>query len=408
MIQLNQLPLKMWVWLGAKQLSDISAFINTIVISVYALSLYDNPIILGFILALKMSGSVMGAFLTPVLSRFWSHRIIQTASDYANGIIMLALAFSPEPAHPALIVVLPFFMGLFQGTFHVSLYTQVPQFLGANFRHQMNSLLASIHGIAVVIGGILAGILYDFLPVQMIFLIDGGTFLLSGVIFFALRINSNQLNVSASDRPSSKPEKFDMVMLKNIWMIVGVIFIARFIEAFGSSTHNVGFPILSREFSLENPAFLVGWIMALWGAGKIFASVITPMAVNKLKLYYLDESSIFICFLAITFLLFLGVFWSNSLWVILLFSFLAGIFDAATETVYYAILQHSPEGLATDRLISISYFIERAGMGLGILLVGYAFSIASTSTVSGIFYLVSIIASLFCLGITITKAKEQN
>lgn len=407
MNQLSQIHLKLWIWLGAKQLSDISAFLNTIVISVYALALHNDPFILGVILALKMSGAVVGAALVPTLSRFCSHRIIQTVSDYANALVMVILALSPTSTHSVLIIVLPFFMGLFQGSFHVSLYTQVPQFLDSSFRHQINSLLASIHGIGVVVGGILAGILYDLLPIKLIFVIDGVTFFLSGLVFFVLKINGHQGNQTMHNN-EVKVERFNVKMFKRIWALVGIIFIARFIEAFGSSTHNVGFPILSKEFSLDTPAFLVGWVMALWGGGKIFASLVATTMVRKFKMLRLDESSIFISFLIITFVLFLAVFWSSALWLILLFAFLAGVFDAATETTYYAILQHAPNGLATDRLISVSYFLERAGMGLGILLVGYAFSLASTHTVSGVFYLGSIAISLLCLGMAFAKNNSKK
>ena len=61
----------LWIWLSARQLSEIGTSLNTIVISVYALALFDNPAVLGLILAL--AGSVVGALLAPILSRRLSH-----------------------------------------------------------------------------------------------------------------------------------------------------------------------------------------------------------------------------------------------------------------------------------------------------------------------------------------------
>ena len=75
----------LWIWLSARQLSEIGTSLNTIVISVYALALFDNPAVLGLILALRMGGSVVGALLAPILSGgyrtgpSWWRRISPTA-----------------------------------------------------------------------------------------------------------------------------------------------------------------------------------------------------------------------------------------------------------------------------------------------------------------------------------------
>ena len=90
----------LWIWLSARQLSEIGTSLNTIVISVYALALFDNPAVLGLILALRMGGSVVGALLAPILSRRLSHRTILVASDFANCALMLALALGPAVLAP--------------------------------------------------------------------------------------------------------------------------------------------------------------------------------------------------------------------------------------------------------------------------------------------------------------------
>lgn len=387
---LQKSPFKaLWIWLAAKQLSDISASLNTIVISIYALALFDNPTVLGIILALKMAGSVLGAFLVPFMSHRWTHRTILVASDFANAGLMLILVISPAAAHPALMLALPVFMGLFQGTFHVALYSQSQHFLGLDRRHHMNSLLASIDGVAVVAGGILASAIYDLVPVKSIFLIDATTFLISGLVFVRLTIGGAPADATSAEIGQGRLKGVSAAVLRTIVASVGLLFAARFVEAFGSATHNVGFPILSTAYDRQNHAFLIGWIMAIWGLGKIVATMVTPAMVLVLGRWRIGESRMFLAFLMLTFAFFLGVFFAEVLWAILAFAFLAGLFDASTETVYYAILQQSRVA-RTDQLISLSYLIERAGMGLGIILVGYAYSVASTREISAIFYLGSI------------------
>lgn len=405
MRQLARISPKLWTWLAAKQLSDVSAALNVIVISVYALSLFGDPVILGLILALKMTGSVVGALAVPLVSRVWSSRTVLIVSEVVNGALMIALALAPAGNHAVLLLVLPFFMGLFHGTAHVALYTQVPQFLGPDFRHQLNSILASMDGISVVAGGILAGVLYMLIPVKVIFALDGATFLLSGAMFLLLRVNTAVAPARAETAaPAAGLGRLGRGALKAILPAVGVLFAARFIEAFGSSTHNVGFPILSAAFDPDNQAFLVGWIMAVWGLGKILAVGVTPASIRLLHRAGVGDAQMFIGFLMVTFAFFLGVFLAAPLWLILAFALFAGIFDASTETVYYAILQHSPAAPA-DQLISLSYFVERLGMGSGILLVGYAFSRATTQEVSSVLYLGAIAAAFCMLLVSLLKRK---
>lgn len=399
----------LWVWLIAKQLSDISASLNTIVVSLYALTLFDNPAVLGLILALKMAGSVLGAFLVPLISRRWDQRKILIGSDFANAGLMLVLAATPTAAHHALILILPAFMGLFQGTFHVALYSQSHHFLGVERRHRMNNILAAMDGVAVVTGGILASVIYGLMSVQSIFIIDAATFLLSGLAFIQFRGGKTPEREASTSTRHSTLKGLSASGFRAILATVGLIFAARFIEAFGSATHNVGFPIMSAAYDPQNHAFLVGWTMAIWGLGKIAATIATPVIVMSLDRQRIAEDHMFIGFLMLTFMFFMGVFFADALWLILAFAFLAGLFDASTETVYYAILQRAGV-MRTDQLVSLSYLVERLGMGLGIVLVGYAFSVASVREVAGLFYSgsIAICAGLLALSLFVWRRTETE
>lgn len=401
--QFSQITLTLWAWLTAKQLSDVSAALNVIVVSVYALTLFGDPTILGLILVLKMTGAVAGAFLVPVLSRRWSRRWVLIFADVMNGILMLGLALAPQSSHSVLLLVLPFFMGLFHGTAHVALYAQVPQFLGADFRHQLNSILASMDGISVVAGGTLAGVLYEIVPLDVLLSLDGVTFLVSALVFYLLRVNKGPGKVMSSSKtvaPVAQRLRWTRGSVRLVFVAMGILMLARFMEAFGSSTHNVGFPIISAAFDPGDPAFLIGWIMAIWGLGKIASVFVTPATIRLLHRAGSDEGEMFIGFLIATFAFFLAIFLAVSLAtdlaLILIFAFFAGVFDASTETVYYAILQNSPVA-PVEQLVSLSYFIERLGMGGGILLAGYLFSKATTLEVSSILYLGSAAVALSLL-----------
>lgn len=396
----------LWVWLGAKQLADISASLNTIVISVYVLTLFDNPAMLGIILALKMVGSVLGAFLVPSISKRWGHRRILIGSDFANAGLTLFLALSPIASHHTLFLALPLFMGLFQGTFHVALYSQSHLFLGHDKRHRMNSLLASMDGVAVISGGILASVVYGMVSVQTIFLMSAAAYFASGFAFVRFSGDQAVTQEVLADINPSRLKGLSAPILRTLIGSLGLVFTARFVEAFGSATHNVGLPILSAAYDPENNAFLVGWIMSIWGLGKMAAAIVTPRMVSYLEQRRIGDDHTFIAFLILTFLFFVGVFFVTYLPLILAIAFFAGIFDASAETVYYGLLQHSRVA-RTDQLISLSYLVERAGMGLGMLTVAYAFSVGSVGWISALFYLGSIVSCLLLITLS-ARGKSRR
>ena len=99
--------------------------------------------------------------------------------------------------------------------------------------------------------------------------------------------------------------------------------------------------------------------MAVWGLGKITATVVTPVLVRFLEQRRIGESHMFIGLLILTFAFFLGVFLADALWLILGFAFFAGLFDASTEAVYYAILQHSQVAGPTNSSAYLTWSSER-------------------------------------------------
>lgn len=405
MVGARSISVRLWIWLGAQQISEIATALNGIVISVYALHLHQTPVILAMVLGLKMTGSVIGALLTPWISARLAHRWIMIFSDLSKAGLLVILALSPVESHPALIIWLPLFLGFFQVAFHVSLYTQVPSLVGTEQRHVLNAILASMTGIAVVVGGGLAGSIYESVAPTTIFLVDAATYGLAGLTLLAVQPRAGAWS---SDRPApSRLEALSGDTLKWVAGLIGLLFVGRFIEAFGSATHNVGFPILSRAFNPAEEAFLVGWILAIWGMGKIAAVWVTPALVRYTARHNVSDAALFVVALIITFGFFLGVFLASPLWLIFALAFFAGIFDAVTETVYYGILQNT-QGRPTDRLISLSYFIERAGMGLGILATGVAFTHFSTSQVSVLFYGISILAGCVILALMTVSSNHRN
>lgn len=404
----------LWLWLSAKTLSDISAAINTIIISIYMLSITGSPFSLGLLLACRMAGSVFGAFCIPYFSRYFSPSSILIFCDALSALCMFVLVLSPASSDVILLYPIVFCIGALHGGFLVVIMSQSPNFMGYEMRHRMNAILGSISGVAVVAGGITASIIYVLLPVKLIFLLDGATFLLAAIIFtFTGRhLTSGRTETTSSEnaaQPSSVKRRWvQFISAARVSVIaLGAVIAARFTEAFGSSTHNVGFPILSKAYDEGNPAFLLGWIMAFWGLGKMCSTFATPNLLHWMEKNGRSIAAVFYIYLIVTLALFLAVFEVSGLPLILALGFCAGFFDGSAETAYYSILQSSPPE-AKESVISFSYFIERIGMGMGILLVGHSFSVLGTKTTPQLFYGGGILVVLFLVGFWFWRRQKSR
>lgn len=373
---------RVYVWLSFKTVSDISSTMISIVLAAYALQVADSAALLGFAMALRLLGSVAGATAMPRL-RGLSRRTMIFAAEAGSALAIGVLAVSSQRADAVLIYVVPFLIGFFQGVYRVCIMSEVPEMVGQAGRHRFNAILSATDGIAVVSGSLIASVVTQVLTYKDVFLIDALTFALSALVFVTLvgRMPRRHRPSLPAQRENVKPA----VAVRHLSTVVMLVIGARFVEAFGSGTHNVGFPIKSLAFDVHQPVFLYGWLMAAWGAGRLVSAAVTPRMLERLEGRNRSLEPWFIGLLMLTFACFLGVFEWHGMTGMLGFVWLAGIFDAATETAYYSLLQSAPAA-SRDHVIGTSYVVERTGLGLGMLTVGMAFSSLGTEAAAVLFY----------------------
>ncbi|TCW82933.1 MFS transporter [Burkholderia sp. SRS-46] len=374
---------QLYVWLSFKTISDISSTMIMIVLATYALEVTGSAALLGLAIAARLLGAVTGGAAVPRLSRL-SRRTIIFSAEAGSALAIGALAVSSHAADKVLIFFVPFFIGLFQGMYRVSIMSEVPDMVGHEGRHRFNAVLSATDGVSVVGGSLIASVITQYLAYKNVFLIDSITFAVSAFAFLLLvgRMPRRQppaevKHASAAGAPSGTARALSAI----VTLVIG----ARFVEAFGSGTHNVGFPIRSQLFDANHPAFLFGWLMAMWGVGRLVSAAVTPRFLERLERRGRPLEPYFIALVILAFACFLGVFEVPGMLGMLGFVLVAGIVDAATETVYYSLLQSTPSA-SRDRVIGASYIAERAGLGLGTLAVGFVFSRLGADVTALLFY----------------------
>lgn len=393
-------------WLALKTISDISSSVISIVLATYVYSLTGSATVLGLVLALQLLGAVIGGAVAPQLLQRTqlSRRDLIFIGELCSGIAIGILAVAPTAWQVWLIYFIPSCLGLFQGILRVAMMAEIPALVGQAGRHHLNALLSATDGLAVVIGSIIAAFITQYLAFSTVFLLDALSFFFSAIGFLILR-RGMPLQEAAADNNEARAHP--PAMLKLIPSIVFMIIAARFVEAFGSSTHNVGFALKSRLFDGTSPAYLYGWIMAAWGVGRLLAAALAPKLLQHKEHQQQALEPFFIQMLILTFGAFLAIFYAQSFGLILVLALLAGLFDAATETTYYSVLQNADSAVRTTT-ISLSYMVERAGLGIGMVLVGWCFSARGITPTALLFYGSSILMAMLALLLVWRALRSQS
>ena len=416
---------KLYVWLSVKLLSDICSSTFTVVFATYALSLTQSAGLLGIVLTLQLLGAVIGGLISPRIKHM-TRRDMMVLSDLASGAVVLVFALVPLSWQALLIYVTPLLLGICQGLFRVAILSEVPILVGQAGRHGLNALLSASDGGAVIVGGIIAASIAHDVSFAAIFITNAVSFLLVALTFQLTRRHLRDIeveiahgtgtqlktDVAGSVRPTAGVSGKAQPLLQLMPLMLTMVIAARFFEALGSSTHNVGFPIISTNYRPDNTTFLFGWIIALWGAGRLLSAMLVLPILRNMERRARSLELFFIVALIITFGFFFLVFYANSFLLIVFFSFCAGVFDATTETTYYSVLQANVEQLR-HRVISASYVVERGGLGIGMLMVGFSYStIGTMSTVSWFYGGSSLFAALILLKVvqlhTNTKSDHDK
>lgn len=392
---------QLYLWLGFKTVSDTSSTAISIILATYAFEVTGSATLLGVAMALRLLGSVAGGAVVPRLSRL-SRRTIIFSGEVGSGLAIGTLAISTRSADALLIYLVPFLIGFFQGIYRVAIMSEIPEMVGQHGRHRFNAILSATDGMSVVAGSLIASVITKYLSFKSVFLVDAITFGISAVSFLALVSSMPRQAAEAPQAQSHSSATQAVRLARYIPTLMALVIVARFVEAFGSGTHNVGFPIRSQLFDKDHPVFLYGWIMAAWGVGRLVSAALVPRMLGDLERRNKSLEMLFILLLIVTFLCFMGVFQVQALSLMLSLASLAGIFDAATETTYYSVLQSSQTNVR-ERVISTSYVAERGGLGLGMLVVGFAFSRMGTAATALVFYGVSIALA----GLTLEAVRKH-
>ncbi|OLO39092.1 MFS transporter [Alkalihalophilus pseudofirmus] len=359
--------------LYTKALSDFGMFMDLIVLNVIIYAATGSTAWLAGTMAARTIGGVLSSLFSGILADRFNRRKIMIISNFLRAGIILALIPFPDPT---MIIIASFLIGFVNSSYMVSFSAEIPQIFGEKNTLPTNALVARLTSFALVAGFLAAALITDFLGYKLTLFIDATLYLIAGLVLLRIKWESpmtRTLEVASGVKEKLKSvwidlkEVYSYLLVAPMLMFVNIVFL---VSAFAGSSHNMGIPLLAETLDPLRQSFYYGMIWAVWGVGSILATFTLP------KLLWLkDQKVYFTCFISAIlmstgFIIFLS---GLNLWVIMIFAFFTGIFDAAFNTLHATILQRV-ENHIRGRIFGVGMLLKSLGFAGGFLIAPFFLS----------------------------------
>lgn len=346
--------------LAAKAVSDVGFALDFICLSVFVWVRTESVFATGLVGLCLYAGGIVGGRLGQRSGTSWDRRRAMVVADVARMGALLVLAAVPTGAQlawlfPAVVVV-----GAGRAVFEATLAAATPALAGQRAQ-LVNSMVSGVKGIALVLGMGLATIAVPTIGFRGVFLLDAASYGLSALAVLTLPLRLREAAPAAPATGGRRPVAGWAGLVAA--GIAGLV-VLRGLDAFGSSSHHVGLPVLGGIRDPDNPASVTGALWTAWAAGTLVGSfVLRPLVATVIArapavVFYLATSLMSAGFI--------GIFWLDSWAAMLTAAAVAGLGDALSEITFKQAVQHLPDA-HRGSVFGLSQVVVNAGFVAGLL-----------------------------------------
>jgi MFS family permease len=354
------------VFLTAKTISDIGYALDFICLSVFIWVRTGSTLATGMVSLVLYAGTIVGGRLAHRYGDQWDRRLVMIGADAIRASMLTVLALLPGRAqvwwlYPAVALI-----GTGQSVFASSLSAATPVLAGSGARTQsLNGVLAGARGVAFIIGMGLASVLVPVIGYRGVFGCDAASYALSGLVLTALRFRMRERRAGSERPDAAAPAPWPLLVAAGLATLVAL----RGLDAFASSSQQVGLPVLGGQLRPDDPTLVAGIIWSCWAAGLLVASfVLRPLSRRIISL---APGRVFCLATIVMSAGFIGVFWLPGWWPRLVSAFVAGLGDALSEITFKQALQAIPDH-QRGRAFGLSQTMVSCGFTVGLLLTSVA------------------------------------
>jgi MFS family permease len=189
----------LFLLLAGRVVSDMGTAIQAVVIPLYIIDSGGRAFTVGLCSFLSFMPAVLVYPFAGVLGDRWNRKRIMVSTDVLSGIVILSLsaAAHTDKLTLPLLMAAQAVISILNGLFDPATKGILPQLAGSNRLSRANSALSALRTLASLAGPVVGTVLYTALGIQVLFLINGVSFLLSAAGELFIRYESQKRTVKA-------------------------------------------------------------------------------------------------------------------------------------------------------------------------------------------------------------------
>lgn len=365
--------------ISARLVSNFGTFLNMIALNIFILEVTNSTAVLGAAFASRIiAGTVSSFYIGDIADRF-NRKFLMVLSDIVLAVFMFLLIFVPKPYVVPYVIFLMVLIGVFSSLFDVSLQAAIPVILNEQDTLKANSIFSGGRNIVIAIAGLCAVFAKElFSGYNSIFALDAASYAFSAVALMLISFKTNrEIPRNAREKMTFKnivnsyKEIAALPNAKIIYVCLGILLI----DAFASASHNMGWPIFSKELNPASPMFYYGLILAFWAAGNVAGIYF----LNRFEfLHRLAPEKLYIFFTAVMSAGMIMIFQTNSPAVIVMAALIAGMGDGTYQTFYSTYIQKVDDSLR-GKVFALTNFVLKTGFGFGFVAVPFVLNVLPVS-----------------------------
>lgn len=362
--------------------SNLGTHMYNFALSLYVLSLTGKPSIQGLYLA---TGGLVFFFASIFSGAIVDHldktKVIYI-TDFIGGVTVLVATYVVFLDISLTVTLTTLFitsaiLGINSALFNPAASSLPAHILEDNQMQQNSSLRMGMFALYGILGVVFGGLMYDFLPIETIMIVNGISFILSSISEFFIKTKTISERIKLSLMETFAKIKEGLKYIYSLKPILYMVAFASLLNFFTVPVIANGLPYLF-EIRLGKPALYLSIINASFPAGIIITSIYLgskPQAEKISRLLingFIGMSMLFVVFTAGTYLL-LNDYIGFSLFMVVITStfFIMGIFNGFVNVPFNTAIMTTVDKAMMGRTFSVITIISNGITPIAIGLGGF-------------------------------------
>lgn len=369
------------LYLTGRFISFIGTGIQQIAIPLFILDLTHSGVLMGVFSALNLVPNIITSPFAGILGDRKDRRKIMVLADFGRGILVCILGFLAFGGNLNIYILfgIQILISIMDSIFNSASSAIIGELLEEDELMRAMSARGGLDAISMIIGPALGGIIYGFFGIKTVFLINGISFILSGImvvfmIYTCKNHNDGKITINTFFHENGEVLNFIRkdkgLMQLAIFCMISNLLVAPFIDIVMPYVIKKGIGFTSQQY---------GYVMATFTVGVLVGNIVLGVFAKNLKskliinLGLIVEGVMFFV-LAIAVLPTLVKLFGGASWI--LFAVLAGIclligaFNACVNTPLQTNLQKMVPNDMRSRFFSLLGTFCQGAIPLGAIVYG--------------------------------------